>query len=173
MLPLSLCAGSAAFAAVTRPLWVSKVGNAEFRHALTTSLTDAGLISPPDSCKFSIDVNLLGRSQPSAGFAMEVTSHANYKVYNGAGGPVLLATISAAYTAQFSEAFVGIVRLQRANEGAVRESIAQFMERLRQVQITSPGPDTPPGQREADPTRSRTTPVAADHRQRDAMQRGV
>jgi hypothetical protein len=42
-----------------------------------------------------------------------------------------LATISGAYTADFAEAPVGAMRLKRANEGAIRASITQFLDRLR------------------------------------------
>jgi hypothetical protein len=117
----------------TNPLWASKLSNQDFTIALSTSMNSAGLAAPSGSCKYPVDVNLLGLSQPSAGFAMEVTLHANYKVYDGAGQPVMLETITAPYTAAFSEAFAGYVRLQRANEGAVRTSIAMFFDKLRAV----------------------------------------
>jgi len=40
-------------------------------------------------------------------------------------------TISGAYTADFAEAPVGPMRLKRANEGAIRAGITQFLDRLR------------------------------------------
>ena len=83
------------------------------------------------SCRYFIDVDLLGLSQPTFGFTFEVTSHANYKVYDAGGKSALLATISGAYTADFAEAPVGSMRLKRANEGAIRASITQFLDRLR------------------------------------------
>jgi hypothetical protein len=83
------------------------------------------------SCRYFIDVDLLGLSQPTFGFTFEVTSHANYKVYDAAGKSALLATISGAYTADFAEAPLGSMRLKRANEGAIRASITQFLDRLR------------------------------------------
>jgi hypothetical protein len=116
----------------TNPLWVSKVDNAGFSTALTASLTGNGLnAAATDSCHFPIDVNLLGLSQPGMGFDMTVTSHVNYKVYDSAGQPFLLETIDAPYTAKFSEAFVGVERLKKANEGAIRQSISTFFVKLR------------------------------------------
>jgi hypothetical protein len=41
------------------------------------------------------------------------------------------ATIAGAYTADFAEAPLGSMRLKRANEGAIRASITQFLDRLR------------------------------------------
>ena len=115
----------------TNPLWVSKVGDAEFRDALTASLRNNALLAAAGACQFPIDVNLLGLAQPSAGFDMEVVSHVNYKVYDAGGTAVLLATISVPYVATFSESPIGVIRLQRANEGAIRASIAEFLGRLR------------------------------------------
>ena len=82
-----------------------------------------------------MDTNILGLSQPAAGFAMTVTSHINYKVYDPSGAPLLLQTVSAEYTAQFSEASAGFERLKRANEGSIRNSISQFLDKLRTVNV--------------------------------------
>jgi hypothetical protein len=119
----------------TNPLWISEVGNGELREALTTSLSNAGLLAPQNSCKYFVDVDLLGVSQPSGGFSMTAYSHVNYKVYDGAGNPILLATISASYTAGAFDAFAGYVRLKHATEGAMRASISQFLDRLRNINM--------------------------------------
>jgi hypothetical protein len=115
----------------TNPLWVSEVDDAGFSEALSNSLSSLGLLGAQGSCRYFIDVDLLGLSQPTFGFTFEVTSHANYKVYDVGGKSVLLATIAGAYTAEFSESVVGAARLKRANEGAIRASITQFLDRLR------------------------------------------
>ncbi len=115
----------------TNPLWTSKVDNVGFKTALSGSLANAGLAAPGSACPYPVDANLLGLSQPILGFDMEVVSHVNYKVYDPAGKPVLLATVTAPFTAKMSDAFVGVVRLQLANEGAIRASISQFLGKLR------------------------------------------
>jgi hypothetical protein len=115
----------------TNPLWVSKVDDAGFRTALSSSLDSAGLTAASDSCSFPIDVNLLGLSQPSIGFDMTVTSHVNYKVYDKTNEPLLLETIDMPFTAKMSDAFVGAERLRLANEGAIRVSIETFFDKLR------------------------------------------
>jgi hypothetical protein len=117
----------------TDPALVSKVGNAEFSQALASSLQNAQLLGVEGSCRYFVDVTLLGLSQPVAGFSMEVVAHANYKVYNTAGKPILLDTETASYTAAFSESYIGAERLMRANEGAIRTATAQFLEKLRGV----------------------------------------
>lgn len=115
----------------TNALWVSKVDNDGFRTALGTSLDTAGLKAAGETCAYPIDVNLLGLSQPIAGFDMTVTSHVNYKVYDAKAQPLVLETIDAPFTATMSDAFVGAERLRLANEGAIRQSIQKFFDKLR------------------------------------------
>jgi hypothetical protein len=115
----------------TNPLWVSKVDNDGFRAALDTSLSGVGLAAASASaCGYPIDANLLGLSQPAAGFDLTVTAHVNYKVYDAAGQPLVLETIDAPYTANFSDALVAVERLKKANEGAIRLSIEKFFDKL-------------------------------------------
>ncbi|WP_157572641.1 hypothetical protein [Nevskia soli] len=119
----------------TNPLWLSKVSNKDFQTALITSMDSAGLSAASGSCKYPVDVNLLGLSQPSIGLDMKVTVHVNYKVYDTAGNPVLLETLNSAYTATVSDAFVAVTRLRLANEGAVRTSISDFFDKLKAASL--------------------------------------
>lgn len=112
----------------TNRLWISKVDDAGFRQALTASLPANALLADGSACPFPTDVNLLGLSQPAAGLDMTVTSHVNYKVQDARGQAVLLETISAPYTAAFGEHLIGVIRLQRANEGSIRANIAAFLD---------------------------------------------
>jgi len=114
----------------TNPMWASKVDNEGFKAALSSSLDASGLSAAP-ACAFPIDANLLGLSQPSFGFDITVTAHVNYKVYQPSGDPLLLATIDSPYLAKMSEAFVGVERLKKANEGSIRTSILMFLDKLR------------------------------------------
>jgi hypothetical protein len=120
----------------TNPLWVSKVDSKDFETALSVSMESAGLIAPPGACKYSLDVNLLGLSQPGFGLDMEVTSHVNYKIFDAAAQPILLETISAPFTATFSDSPIGFVRIKRANEGSIRASISQFLAKLHGIKLT-------------------------------------
>ena len=121
----------------TNPMWASKVNNGGFKDALSASLDNVGLTAP-SACSFPIDVNLLGLSQPSFGFDMTVTAHVNYKVFQPSGDPLLLQTIDSPYTAKMSEAFIGVERLKKANEGAIRTSIQDFLGKLRETTPKDP-----------------------------------
>jgi len=131
----AMCVRSVTGGEETNPMWVSKVSSQDFQTALTNSMNSAGLGAASGGCKYQVDVNLLGLSQPSMGFDMTVTAHVNYKVYDGAGKPVLLETLSSAYTATVSDAFAGITRLRLANEGAVRTSISDFFGKLKAAKV--------------------------------------
>jgi hypothetical protein len=116
----------------TNPLWASKVDDNGFRTALSGTLDAAGLsAASSSSCAYPVDANLLGLSQPVLGIDMTVTSHVNYKVYAASGQPFVLATIDAPYTAKMSDSLIGVKRLKIANEGSIRASIEQFLDKLR------------------------------------------
>jgi hypothetical protein len=119
----------------TNPLWVSKVSNEDFHSALDASMDSARLIGAGGACKYPVDVDLLGLAQPSFGLDMKVTSNVNYKVYDAAGQPVLMETIVADYTATFSDAAIGVVRVKKANEGSVRTNISKFLEKLQALKV--------------------------------------
>lgn len=105
-----------------------------FRSAFEQSLERNLLLAEPSGCKYYIDVDILGVSQPSRGIfitSVEAISHVNYKVFDRNQKPVLLDTVSATYTAGFSDAVVGAVRVERASEGAVRANFEKFLEDLR------------------------------------------
>ena len=129
----AMCVRNITGGEATNPLWVSKVDNAGFQSALSSSLGNMGLAAPGGDCAFPIDANLLGLAQPSIGFDFTVTSHVNYKVYDRAGQPVLLETVDAPFTATMSDSLVAFERLRIANEGAIRTSIQQFFNRLRET----------------------------------------
>lgn len=131
----AMCVRSVAGGEETNPLWVSKVSDKDFRDALGRSMTAAGLIAPDGGCRYPVDVNLLGLAQPAFGINLEVTSHVNYKVFTPTGQPLLLETVTASYTAGFSDSPIAIIRLRLANEGAIRTSITRFLEKLQAVAL--------------------------------------
>ena len=116
----------------TNEFWGSVVSDQEFSDALTASLQAAGVASAARPCKYPIDVHLLGVIQYNHAFSMDVTSHANYKVYGADNQPIFLETISAA---GYSDASFGPMRIKRANETSIKASISQFLEKLRAVKL--------------------------------------
>jgi hypothetical protein len=126
-----LCVRTVAGGEGTNPLWVSKVSSEDFQSALSASLENAELLAAPDPCRYHVDVNILGLSQPSFGLSVEVISHVNYKMFDAADQPVLLETITTPYTATFSDSPLGFIRVTRANEGSVKANIEHFLTLLR------------------------------------------
>lgn len=126
-----MCVGTVSGGEPTNPLWVSQVGNPEFRAALEGSLAVHGLLAAPAACRYQLDANLLGLSQPTIGLDLEVTSHVNYAAFMPGQPPFLATTVSAPFTAGFSDHAIAVVRLKLANEGSIRRNIAVFLQQLR------------------------------------------
>jgi len=118
----------------TNPMMMSQVSDAGFRGALEGSLRENGLLAL-DACGFNLDANLLSLSQPMFGLDLRVSALVNYKLEDKAGAILLRETMGSAHTATFSDAAIGIMRLKLANEGAIRASIRDLFERLRELAV--------------------------------------
>ncbi len=129
----AVCVEQVAGGKLTNPLWVSEVDNLGFLRALEHSL-DANrlLVKRPEDCRFGINANLLGLSQPFIGIDVEVTANVNYTVRQaGVEAPYMLQTETSAYTTRFTEdKILWGQRLQEANEGAIRKNIGAFIDAL-------------------------------------------
>jgi hypothetical protein len=69
--------------------------------------------------------------QPVFGFNMKVTAVVNYQLRERSSGmPVFQTEVTTPYTAEMSEAFLGVERLKLANEGAIRENIEHLILEL-------------------------------------------
>jgi hypothetical protein len=114
----------------TNPLWTSEVDDASFRAALEGTLRNNHLAAASAGrCRYDIEANMLGLAQPIGGFGLTVTSHVNYTVLErGSGAAYFLTTVTAPYTAEFSDAFAAVKRLRLANEGSIRSNIQQFID---------------------------------------------
>jgi hypothetical protein len=116
----------------TNPLWTSEVSSEDFRGALSDSLRNHGLLAEGKPPRYLLNGHLLGLQQPLVGLSMTVSSNVNYELIDAATiEPVHGESVGAKYTAQFSDAFAGIKRLRLANEGAIRENIKEYLDRLR------------------------------------------
>lgn len=116
----------------TDPMWTSEVGNGAFHEALALSLDRHGVFCPRnDLARYRLQVSLVELNQPSRGFTFNVTSYVRYKLTRSADGRVLFdELVSSAGKATIEDAFVGIERLKIANERAIQQNIARFLERL-------------------------------------------
>jgi hypothetical protein len=115
----------------TNPIWTSEVGNSEFREALRRSLDGAGFAASDDGGRFSLHADLIRVDQPLIGFSITVTSTAGYRLVDDTTNETVFSeTIIAPYTAGVGDAFLGVERLRIANEGSIRQNIAQFIQKL-------------------------------------------
>ncbi len=121
----------------TDPLWMSEVGNTEFRQALTVTLQEWQLHAFESDAPYALTATLLELEQPLAGFDITVTCRANYLVIRRSdNAEVFNETIVTPYTADFSDAFMAVERLRMANEGAARTNIEAFVRQFLGVAET-------------------------------------
>ena len=130
----------------TNPLWTPQVGNDAFRAALERSLqANRMLAAMPDSARYVVFARLLEVERPVVGLAMRVAPRIAYRVVErGVPGEVFREEITTSYVAQFEESPLGAERLRLANEGAIRESIREFLNRFRDVWLARLGPPSNP-----------------------------
>ena len=114
----------------TNPLWTSKVSNDDFAEALRQSLAAHAMLST-DEGDYRLNAELVKLKQPLAGVNMSVTSTVKYTLTNVATGDVVFdETIEEKYTAKMGDAFVGVKRLQLANEGSIKSNISSLISMM-------------------------------------------
>ncbi len=116
----------------TSPGGSSEIGNAEFQRALEQSLRANDLLAADQNAvKYDLSARIMNVSQPLVGGDFTVTSTVRYELRRQSAGSLVYENdVSAPYTAKFSDAFLGIERLQLANEGSARENIESFILEL-------------------------------------------
>lgn len=112
----------------TNPILMSQVSDGAFQRALERSLERAAIWDAKNGMR--IDATLIALDQPLIGFDMTVKATARYQVHDAAGAELWDEVFTTPYTADFSDAFIGVKRLQLANEGAIKANIAAFLEAL-------------------------------------------
>lgn len=114
----------------TSQMWTSQVDDDAFRAALTESLRAAGVLAEGRGT-FTLNAVLVSLNQPLVGFDMSVTATVWCTLIDDATGEVAWQDMFAASsTATVGDALVGVVRLQRANEGAMRGALTKIVQRL-------------------------------------------
>lgn len=116
----------------TNPLWTSEVGNEEFSEALRQSLAMHTMLADSEGdSKYVLKAELLKVKQPILGFNFTVKSDVHYVLSEREGGKVLFdQQIHAEYTTKIGDAFLGVKRLQLANEGSIQENISALIQML-------------------------------------------
>ena len=127
----SMTVGPVTGGSKTSPLWKSEVSNEDFAEALRQTLIARTMLASAKA-RFVLTAELVELDQPTlGGFDMEVTSTVKYRLTTIGGSKTLFeTTVKKLYTANFSSTFLGVKRLQLANEGSMRENIKQFIEEL-------------------------------------------
>jgi hypothetical protein len=82
------------------------------------------------NARFNLAAQLVQLKQPMMGFDMTVTATVKYTLTDMAGNTVWTKDIVTPYTARMSDAFMGVKRLQLANEGAIKANITQLVTDL-------------------------------------------
>ena len=121
----------------TNPMMMSDISNGDFTTAVVTSLDKFGLFTSvlrTGAGDYRLDVRLLKLNRPLLGADMHVSMETYWKLTRASDEKVLFAeSVHSSYTAPFSDAFVGVVRLRLANEGVARENIKSAIERLSRI----------------------------------------
>jgi len=129
----------------TNPLWISEVSNENFHDALQSSLAVQSLLAT-GTPRYTLDAQLISLQQPYVALNTTVTADVRYTVRKGSGTQVAYSTeLATPFTASLIGTPIGFMRLQVANEGAMRANIAAVIGALQAA--------TQPGQPLAPPTR--------------------
>ena len=123
--------GAVAGGEETNPLWTSEVSQDAFRTALVSSLRNQGLYDPASGLEISAVLEEV--DQPLFGFDVTVTATVTYRVTDATGAVLFDERIVRPYTADFSDAFLGVERLKLANDGAIKTNMESFIDRLLQT----------------------------------------
>jgi hypothetical protein len=118
--------------AVTMTSSAAEVSNGALREALRRSLQEAGYLSPnPDGASTLLRVGVVDIERPRGGLDITVVAIIRYALANKDGGkPLFDELIDASCTRTFSLTEAGSIRLQHAEECAVRDNIAAFLTKL-------------------------------------------
>ncbi len=113
-------------------VWVSQVGNSDFRNALENSLQSNLLLAAiPADAPYAITAELLDLEQPLVGLNLTVTSSVSYQVTEKGGSEMFMnEEVVTPFTASFGSSLMASERLRLANEGAIRANISEFVKRF-------------------------------------------
>lgn len=122
----------------TNPLWLPDVSSNELAEALRLSLAARGMFTRNNE-RFRLEATLVSLDRPMAGINLTVTSKIRYYLTRVAENAVVFdLEIVATSTANFGAHSMFNERLRLANEGAIRENIAQFLTALIAAERENP-----------------------------------
>jgi hypothetical protein len=126
----------------TNFIGLSDVANKDLRAALGTSLRGLGYLASDDSkAAYVVSADLVGLDRPMVALDpallvvpidLSVTARVHYTVTPVVGGrPVFDDIVATTGTASASDAITPAGRVRKANEAAIRQNIAAFLDRLQ------------------------------------------
>lgn len=117
----------------------SRIDNTSFMGALLQGLTNSNLfkkVNPSENPDYYLTAMILSQDQPLMGFNMTVTLLVRYTITSGIDKTqTWQKDIVSQYTATVGDAFVGATRLNKANEGSVRENIRLLLEEISKLEL--------------------------------------
>ena len=115
----------------------SQISSKDFAQALRDSIEKSGLFSKAMDAEggtYKLDAYIGELAQPILGFDMTVTLEVGYTLTDTRSQrPIWKKSIRSTYTATTKDAFVGVTRLQMANEGAARKNIADAIAAISEL----------------------------------------
>ena len=122
----------------TNPHWKSEVGNDEFRRALRSSLSSAGLLErAKGEGRYSLAAVLESLDQPDVGSHLAVTARVQYTLTDSKTGKrVYQETISAEYALEFWDSLMRAKRLRVACECAARANAGELARKLSHLTLS-------------------------------------
>ncbi len=117
----------------------SQISDESFHQALFDALSKSGAfreVLKEGKSDYILDVFITKVQQPLIGFNMTVSVSAKWKLLDAATHNVVYEDmIITPYEVKVSEEFMGIERLRKANEGAVRENIKKGIVKLSEIKL--------------------------------------
>lgn len=116
-----------------------QVPNAEFAQALRNAIESSQLFSKVDDAAlggFLLEVAVVGYSPPRPGFNMSATMTTRWKLTRFPGQEIVFEDFfKKTHTCTVGDAFAGAARWRKANEGVVRDTIADGLRRISQLDL--------------------------------------
>lgn len=123
----------------TSGMGASKISNADFAEAITSSIAQSGVFSrimPAGSGDYALGVQIVRLDQPMFGLSFTVTLECTWRLTRQSDGRIVWEkSISTPFTASTSDAFAGTTRLRLANEGAARTNIEEAIKQLGALKL--------------------------------------
>jgi len=113
---------------------ISPISNEDFKRALESSLVQSGMFKNTGGGGYQIEAFITSVEQPAIGISMRVNMDVSYAMRRN-GSVIWRKRIKSTYSAPLGEAFVGVVRVRKATEGAARENIATLIRSLDEKQL--------------------------------------